>query len=214
LRQLILTTERLTIREFTWDDLDALHAMMNAAWDDDSTPLEARAAWLRWTLMSYRQYALLDQPPYGERAVTLTATGTLIGAVGIVPALLPYGAVRQYVPDGYQKHDLRVVPEIGLFWAIAPAHRRQGYATEAANAVLDYLFRDLWARRVVATTTDDNEGSVAVMRALGMSIERNPFDQPRWFQIVGVLEADAERPVRTQIRYQPFDNDTHEGHQP
>jgi [ribosomal protein S5]-alanine N-acetyltransferase len=43
-------------------------------------------------------------------------------------------------------------------------------------------------RRVVATTTYDNEASMGVMRKLGMRIERNPFPDPPWLQVVGILE--------------------------
>jgi ribosomal-protein-alanine N-acetyltransferase len=43
-------------------------------------------------------------------------------------------------------------------------------------------------RRVVAMTTYDNVASMGVMRKLGMRIERNPLDDPVWFQVVGMVE--------------------------
>jgi RimJ/RimL family protein N-acetyltransferase len=42
--------------------------------------------------------------------------------------------------------------------------------------------------RIVATTHDDNDASIRVMRKLGMLIERNPYPDPPWLQVVGVLE--------------------------
>jgi ribosomal-protein-alanine N-acetyltransferase len=43
-------------------------------------------------------------------------------------------------------------------------------------------------KRVVATTTYENAASVRVMRKLGMRVERNPFPDPPWLQVVGLLE--------------------------
>ena len=52
----------------------------------------------------------------------------------------------------------------------------------------DYAFGQLNLRRIVATTTYDNAASMGVMRKLGMRIEKNPYEEPRWFQVVGILE--------------------------
>jgi [ribosomal protein S5]-alanine N-acetyltransferase len=39
----------------------------------------------------------------------------------------------------------------------------------------------------VATTSSDNAPSIGVMRKVGRHIERNPYPDPPWFQVVGVL---------------------------
>src|ERR1700751_831918 len=85
----------------------------------------------------------------------------------------------------------RTAPEVGLFYAITPALRGQGYATEAAQALVDYDFQQLRLKRIVATTTYENAASMGVMRKLGMRLERNPYAEPPWLQVVGVLENDA-----------------------
>jgi [ribosomal protein S5]-alanine N-acetyltransferase len=41
---------------------------------------------------------------------------------------------------------------------------------------------------VIAETDYDNFGSMAVMRKLGMKIEKNPLGEPSWLQNVGILE--------------------------
>jgi RimJ/RimL family protein N-acetyltransferase len=41
---------------------------------------------------------------------------------------------------------------------------------------------------MVATTTYDNAASMGVMRKLGMRIEKNPYEEPQWFQLVGILD--------------------------
>jgi RimJ/RimL family protein N-acetyltransferase len=68
-----------------------------------------------------------------------------------------------------------------------PAHRNRGYAGEAAGALLDYLFSELKARQVVATTEHDNIASQRVMQKLGMKLLRNSSSEPRWRQVVGLI---------------------------
>jgi RimJ/RimL family protein N-acetyltransferase len=77
-----------------------------------------------------------------------------------------------------------------LFWAISPAYQRCGYATEAAAALIAWGFRELRLARIVivAGTEHDNLASQAVMKSLHMRIEANPYNEPPWFQTVGLLE--------------------------
>jgi len=78
--------------------------------------------------------------------------------------------------------------EFGLFYAISPAYQHHGYATEAAQALIDFAFQNLRLKRVIATTMVDNIASMGVMRKLGMRIEKNPYPEPPWLQVVGVVE--------------------------
>jgi [ribosomal protein S5]-alanine N-acetyltransferase len=78
--------------------------------------------------------------------------------------------------------------EMGLFWSIDPAQQGQGYATEAGRALIDHAFDQMHLKRIIATTEYDNHASQAVMRKLGMRLERNPQPTPPWLQIVGVLD--------------------------
>ena len=82
-----------------------------------------------------------------------------------------------------------MTPEVGLFWAIDPAQQRQGYATEAARALIDYAFDRLRLWRILATTEYDNHASQAVMLKAGMTLTRNPRPDPPWMQVVGVRTA-------------------------
>ena len=63
-------------------------------------------------------------------------------------------------------------PEISLHWEIGKVYRRQGYASEAAQALVDHAFKVMRVKRLFALTDPDNEGSLGVMRRLGMYIER------------------------------------------
>ncbi|MGF1504801.1 MAG: GNAT family N-acetyltransferase [Anaerolineae bacterium] len=179
-----LHTARLTIRAFTTDDLDAVHTVLNSAFGP--IPLARRREWLHWTIHALALHARLGQPPYGERAIVLG--GTIIGAVGIVPSYGPFERLPAWQGRLAGPSAAGSTAEVGLFWALDAAHRGQGYATEAARAVIDYLFTAWDLKRVVATTAYDNSASIAVMERLGMSVAHNPDLTPEWFQVIGLLE--------------------------
>ena len=79
------------------------------------------------------------------------------------------------------------IPELGLFWVIDSAHQRQGYATEAAQAMIDMAFTRLRLKRIIATTEYANTASQGVMQKVGMTITRNPLPDPPWLQVIGIL---------------------------
>lgn len=64
-------------------------------------------------------------------------------------------------------------PEVELTYTIHPNYWRQGLATEAATAVLDWGFERLNLRRIVAVTGSSNRASQRVMQKLGMRYEKN-----------------------------------------
>jgi len=180
-----LTTERLTIRPFTLDDLAPCHEVLGAVGDPIS--VEERRDWLGWSVANYRQLEQLQQPPYGDRAIMLRSDGVLIGACGLVPCLAPFGQL-----DDDAAGPARWRPEVGLFYELGPAHRGRGYATEAVRELIRWAGAELRLERIVAGTSYDNAGSIAVMERLGMTIRRNRFEEPDWFQVVGVYEYGSD----------------------
>ncbi|MDE2748893.1 MAG: GNAT family N-acetyltransferase [Chloroflexota bacterium] len=182
----ILETARLRIRPFAETDLDNCLRFRRQVFALDEERAAAQG-WLRWTIDSYRELAQLGQPPYADYAVELKDGGAFLGSVGIVPTVLPWGALKG------TSEDRLLSPEIGLFWGILPAHRRRGFAGEAAGALLGYLLDDLGARRAVATTERDNIASQRVMKKLGMTLLRNPNPEPHWCQVVGLIEHPSAR---------------------
>lgn len=189
-----LETKRLLVRPLLETDLAAVHKLyLDIDWVDTSLPqtelYDRHASWLAWTSSSYREFERLYQPPLGDRAVARKADGALVGLVGLVPSFAPFGQLPGF---GGAAKALRTM-EVGLFWALSPAAQGQGYATEAAKALVDWAFDSLLLDRLVATTEHDNTASIAVMRRLGMRIEINPQPDPPWLQTVGVLRA-IDRP--------------------
>jgi ribosomal-protein-alanine N-acetyltransferase len=193
MRMPALETERLLVREFGRDDLAAMYQLLDidltdAGWGELGGTLDERQRWLEWTVLNYEQLARLRQPPYGDRAIVLQRTGEIVGACGLVPCLAPFDQIPTLRAVAETAQPRGSTAEVGLFWAIAPAHQRQGYATEAARALVAHAFSALTLQRIIATTDYSNRASIAVMRKLGMRLERNPLPDPPWLQIVGVLE--------------------------
>jgi RimJ/RimL family protein N-acetyltransferase len=196
----ILETARLNIRPFTMNDLDAFHRISDLCFGDgakinDAAAIEANRRMLQWKVLNEEMLARLDQPPYGDRAVVLRETGAVIGAVGYVPCLDRFDLIEALRPplpsgdrDGVRGRLAHNTLEFGLFWMTDPAQQGNGYATEAARAMVDYAFTTLHLPRIIATTEFDNLASQGVMRKLGMQLHRNETGQPPWLQVVGVLE--------------------------
>ena len=189
--QKIMETERLIIRPFILDDLLVIHRILdqtlgNGSKVDDEAALVERRSWLEWSILSQEWLTKMGQFPYGDRAVTLKSTQAVIGAAGYVPLVDVYDQIPELrssvVPSKYR------IPEVGLFWAVDPTYQRQGYASEAAQGLIDYAFKHLRLKRILATTEYENIASQGVMQKVGMKMTRNPWPTPQWLQVVGVME--------------------------
>lgn len=189
----VLETARLRIRPFTTADCAAYWRITDRCFGDgtradDAAAIREFAPMMAWMALNPHGFASIDQPPYGDRAVELTDSGQLIGGIGY-PAYSDcfdaYPALRNNAAPG------RAQTEVGLFWAIDPDHQRRGYAIEAARAMVAYAFNPAGAwqglQRIIATTAFDNLASQAVMRKLGMRLERNDTGSPPWQQVTAVL---------------------------
>jgi ribosomal-protein-alanine N-acetyltransferase len=62
--------------------------------------------------------------------------------------------------------------DVDLGFALLPRFWSQGYAHEAARAVLDHARQHLGLRRVLAITSPDNEASIGLLGRLGFGFER------------------------------------------
>ncbi len=90
-------------------------------------------------------------------AIVEAGTGQLIGDCGLHCL---YDEPRQF--------------EIGV--TLAPSRQGQGYATEALECLLHYLFTVLSARRIFATTDALNGPAAALFRRLGFRQEAHHID--------------------------------------
>ena len=183
-----LSTDRLVIRPMTDADLPAVLRILEVA-ETDAERIESTRRYVHAFSVMPAVLEEIHQPPYGDRAVEPRETGEVVGLAGLVPSFGPFAQLRPMetardasVPPALNN------PEVGLFYHVGPAHRRRGYAREAAQALIGFAFESLRVHRVVAETSRENAASIAVMRSVGMRIEENPLAEPPWFQVVGILE--------------------------
>jgi RimJ/RimL family protein N-acetyltransferase len=152
-----ITSHRLVLRPWRHDDADFL-LDLESRWD------VVRFLGSHPTTMSTREDALasigrrraVDDPIHGIWAITVAAGGRPVGNLLLKP--IPLSAS--------EPSDVRDDVEIG--WHLHPDARGHGYATEAAQAVLDDAFSRGLAK-VLAVTDPDNHASQAVCRRLGMT---------------------------------------------
>lgn len=185
----VLETKRITIRPFTLDDLHDWHRIGELCWSDgsrihDESAIAETRDWLQWQVLNERFKCRW----WSDKAITLKPTGQLIGMIGFVPAFAPYNKLDMLRLT--EVADNLCHMEMSMQWAIDPLHQRQGFATEAARAMIEFMFNngDLRIWRVIADTEFDNHASCGVMRKLGMKLARNETGEPEWLQVVGVLE--------------------------
>ncbi|MEZ5833819.1 MAG: GNAT family N-acetyltransferase [Dongiaceae bacterium] len=95
--------------------------------------------------------------PWSLRAVTLKPGGAFVGHFNF-HAKPGADYLKELAPGAV---------ELGYF--IMPAHRRQGLATEAARAMMDWARQAHGVRRFVVSISLTNEPSVAMARKLGFA---------------------------------------------
>jgi len=135
-----LTTERLVLRDFVPDDIDAYFA------------IQSDPRWLTYYEWAERDrndcQELMDrfiawqhEEPRTKFQLAITLDGIVIGSCG--------------ARDG----------EIG--YELHPDHWGHGYATESAQAMVDFSFEELGHNKLTSWCIADNLGSVAVLTRLG-----------------------------------------------
>lgn len=107
-----------------------------------------------------------------------------------LPGVMPFaGFVGLNVPH----YDAPFVPAVEIGWRLPRAAWGCGFASEAAQAALEFAFTRLGIAEVVAITVPDNQASRRVMQRLGMvRDEAGDFDHPR---------VEAGHPMRRHLLY-------------
>jgi RimJ/RimL family protein N-acetyltransferase len=149
----IVETARLQLRRMTLEDTDLILSLLNDAdfikFIGDKgvrTPEDAREYIRSGPLASY------DLNGFGLWLVELIGSRTAVGMCGLLkrPAL----------------------DDVDLGFAFLPQYRSQGYAFEAAAAVLSYGREMLGLGRIVAIANSDNAVSIRVLEKIGMKFDR------------------------------------------
>lgn len=173
-----ITTDRLVLREFVTDDWP--HVL---AYQRDPRYLKFYP-WNDRTEAEVRDFVQMFVEQQTERprrrfllAITLPGSGRLIGNCGI-----------RRKPENDHEADIG--------YEVAPEHWDQGYATEAALAMLDFGFRELGLHRISSWCIADNSASVKVLEKAGLRLEgrlrENEYFKNRWWDtlLYGLLGSE------------------------
>lgn len=148
---LTLETERLLLRPFRDDDVDAYAAMCADSevmrYIGGRTVLSREDAW-RQMAMFVGHWQLRG---FGMWAVQERASGSFVGRVGL------------HFPEGW--------PDRELAWTLARPHWGRGFALEAARAALTHAFGPLGWHRVISLIDPDNIRSIRLAERLGERME-------------------------------------------
>ncbi len=147
-RSMIIETERLILREYTWEDFDSLYEIVSDAETMQHYPKpfdeERTKSWIEWNLQNYEKYG------FGLWAVVLKETGEFIGDCGIT----------------IQDIDGENLPEIG--YHIHKRYWRRGFGSEAAKAARDWAFNNTEYNCLYSYMKYTNIGSYSTAVANGM----------------------------------------------
>ncbi len=149
-----LQTDRLVLREFCESDYEAVHSYGS---NIDNIRLMIFGPNTEQDTSDYikrclDEYASETQTNY-QFAITLRQTGQLIGGCGLT--------VDSELNQA----------EVG--WVLHMNHWKKGYGTELAHALLQFGFKDLGLRRIIAHCDCENYGSYRVMERNGMRRENH-----------------------------------------
>lgn len=181
---MILTTERLILRDFVVDDWPAV-----LAYQRDPRYLRYYE-WEDRTAEDVKDFVqmFVDQQQQQPRtrfqlAVTLKDGGRLIGNAGI-----RLGSAGSH--------------EAEIGYELAPEEWGHGYATEAARAIVRFGFEELGLHRIGAWTVADNTASARVLEKVGMTVEGRLRDyqrfKGRYWDVVmyGMIREDTKYGIR------------------
>jgi RimJ/RimL family protein N-acetyltransferase len=171
----VLETERLVVRHFRAEDLDALSAVaadpevMRYVGDGRPITREQARVWIERSLANYARHG------FGSFAVALKEDeGGLVGYCGLV--------------------NLSADGEAEIVYGFAEPYWGRGLARELAGPLIDFGFGPCGLRRIVATIDPENVASVRVVERWGMKLAEQRLDEHGLPEALYVVE----RPPRDE----------------
>jgi RimJ/RimL family protein N-acetyltransferase len=169
-----LTTERLRLRSFDRDDVDALHLVLGDAELMRYYPHAfTRAETGEWI---ERQMARYERDGHGLWAMELKRTGEVIGDCGLV------------------WQDVEATQRLEVGWHVRRDLCNKGYATEAGRICRDYAFSELAAPELISLVRPENVPSGRVAEKLGMSVEGTTLRGPGWVHNIYSMSRPLDSP--------------------
>ena len=153
LELIVLRTPRLDLRKMSEEDAAFIIELLNDAdfvryiGDKGVRTVEDAHNYLQTgPIASYQRFG------FGLYLVELRETGAPVGMCGLL------------------KRD--TLEDVDIGFAYLPQYRSRGYAVEAAAAVMRHARANFGLGRVVAITSQNNEGSARVLKKVGFKYER------------------------------------------
>jgi len=115
--------------------------------------------------------------PWGPRAIVLRETNIMIGHIGF------------HAPPNHEHLATRGTDPIEFGYTIYPAYRRNGYATEAAHALMRWAMQTGHVQTFVVSIAPDNAPSQAIARRFGFTKVDEQIDPEDGLEKVFVLSA-------------------------
>jgi RimJ/RimL family protein N-acetyltransferase len=163
-----IETDRLLLRRFTLNDIDDIVELVShSSVARVGAKIKASAAEVEKHIELQNSLQLFELNKCFDLGIELKGENKIIGFVGLI---------RKNHKQG----------EVG--WALNIGYRGEGYAAEAAKALVSYGFEKLGLHRVWADTSIMNVPSWKVMERLGMRREghyrESEFQDGQWIDIV------------------------------
>jgi [ribosomal protein S5]-alanine N-acetyltransferase len=139
----------------------------------DGWPAEADLGFLGLRLRQMREDPAVQE--WLVRAVTLRRAGRpMVGHAGF------------HGPPGTNATGRADAVELG--YTVFPDHRGRGYATEVAEALMDWATTEHDIRRFIASVAPENAPSLAIVRKLGFEQTGEQWDELDGLELVFELE--------------------------
>lgn len=159
---IILKTKRLILRTWEEQDLDSMSAINQDPLVCKFLPKIGDRAATKTLIQRFINH--YEKYGFTAYALELKSNGEFIGFLGLLVV-------------SFEAH---FTPAVEIGWRLSSQHWGQGYATEAAKAVVDFAITTLELEEVVSFTVEKNIRSRRVMEKIGM--HHNPhddFDHPK-----------------------------------
>jgi RimJ/RimL family protein N-acetyltransferase len=157
-----IETERLILRDWKDEDIKPFAAMNADPIVMEYFPRRLNEDDTAHLVERFRDH--FKKYGYGPYAVEHKESGQFIGFVGLTQV----------------SNDMPFAPAVEIAWRLDYGFWGQGYATEAAQAVIKHAFKELGLTEIVAYAVHDNGAAIHIMEKLGM--KRDPdadFKYPR-----------------------------------
>lgn len=169
----ILETDRLLMRRLIPGDLDALFALysdpeIRRYFPEGTLTYEETREELEWFRNGHPIH-----PELGLWATIYKEDNQFIGRCGLLP----------WIIDGQS--------EVEVAYLIDKKYWGQGLGTEAAQAVLEYGFKQLHLSRLISMVYPENHASAKVATNIGMLLEKESEDETGRFLVFSISKQPA-----------------------